>query len=258
MPLILPLLLFISLASGIPSSATNTTATPTYCGTTWVSVYSPTYTIDFDIPSITPPLPCPGAYSTQDGACCSGSCISCPNFAFCGPSAGNISARSIEDGGDRCTCSDGELLYSMPLDPCVKENPFYSGCPGNMAEGVCCSGPGLFFSSNYSSSTTASLVATSADLDGFGGETEATTTYTPVCSSGTALFSLVTEAGATSTSTYPPGVGYSNTLCYTCPLYTRTSTSRSRGGVAARTAPAGPAAAMVTVVAGAVAAWGVM
>ena len=230
---------------------TPTTTTPSYCGTTWVSVYSPTYTIEMDLPQETPPLPCPGAYSTQDGACCSGSCISCPSFSFCGPSAGNSSSSSssssanppvgaVQDSGSvarsNCTCPDGVLLYALPLDPCVANNPFYSGCPGNMAEGVCCSGPGIGYSpvssSGSSSGSSSSTTATATD----GELAPETTVLTPVCRYDTALWSVTTlPDGERSTSTYPPGVGYSNTICGTCPLYTRTSTSK---GAAGRTAAA--------------------
>ncbi|KAF2149208.1 hypothetical protein K461DRAFT_270834 [Myriangium duriaei CBS 260.36] len=221
----------------------TTTTTPAYCGTTWTSVYSPTYTFPDSSPTITPPLPCPGAYSPQDGFCCSGSCIACPGAAICGPSVGNsstnatLNARSPLDldssallpRGDasKCTCPDGVPLFSFPLDPCVSANPFYSGCPGNMAGGVCCSGPGIGY--NFSVAST-----TETDPNFAGAETS----YTPICMYNTALYSVTTFGdGEKSTSTYPPGVGYSNTICFTCPLYTR-STSSSKGGAARTAAPA--------------------
>lgn len=47
-----------------------------------------------------------------------------------------------------------------------------------------------------------------------------------VCTGGTAVFNVTTAAdGAVGTTTLPPGLGYTQTRCFTCPLYTRTSTS---------------------------------
>lgn len=163
-----------------------------YCTTAPSSVYRPSLFSDINpTPTIIPPLPCPGVYATQEGYCCSGG-ISCP-------------------GNGTCNCPNGTLVYSLPLAPCVTQNPYYSGCPGNMLGGLCCSGPGIFLQGEYG--------------EGWS---------TPMCNHGTAVYNVTTAAdGTVGTTTLPPGVSYTETRCFTCPLYTRTSTSSA---AAARTA----------------------
>ncbi|GAB7351851.1 hypothetical protein MBLNU459_g2408t1 [Dothideomycetes sp. NU459] len=161
-----------------------------YCTTAPSSVYSPSYTL-YDpnaMPQVTPPLPCPGVYAVQQGYCCSNGfdCLS---------------------GDGTCTCPNGTLVYSLPLAPCVTQNPDYSGCPGNMMAGLCCSGPGIFMGSDYNG-----------------------TVSWPVCTFGTAVFNVTTAAdGTVATTTLPPGISATNTICGTCPLYTRSSTKTSAG-----------------------------
>ncbi|KAF2815131.1 uncharacterized protein BDZ99DRAFT_515884 [Mytilinidion resinicola] len=140
-------------------------------------------------PTVTPPLPCPGWYATQQGYCCS---------------------DGINCSGGTCTCPNGTLVYSLPLAPCVSENPQWTGCPGNMMHGLCCSGPGIFMSGPYNG-----------------------TWSTAVCDQGTAVFNVTTAMdGKVGTTTLPPGISYTETRCFTCPLYTRTTSSK---GLAART-----------------------
>jgi hypothetical protein len=52
-------------------------------------------------------------------------------------------------------------------------------------------------------------------------------------SPGTAVFNVTTAVdGTVGTTTLPPGISYTDTRCYTCPLYTRTTSSSA---LAART-----------------------
>jgi len=118
------ILIFAFLLREVSSQTPIPSATPAYCTTAPTSVYSPTYRQFAPTPRVTPPIPCPGAYAIQNGVCCS-------NGFDC-----------LNPGNNTCTCVGGPLLWSMPLEPCVTQNPYYSGCPGNMLRGLCCSGPG--------------------------------------------------------------------------------------------------------------------
>lgn len=176
----------VTLLSLILLIPTTLAQDPAYCTTSWTSVYAPTYVLPFSTtPTVIPPLPCPGAYAVQEGTCCNDTAYSCAN-GF-------------------CTCPNGTVIYSAPLAPCATINPFYSGCPGNMLDGLCCSGPGIFQNGPYSAS---------ADQ------------LTPVCTMGTALCTVTTQNdGLVSTRTLPPSISYTDSVCGTCPLYTRTSTA---------------------------------
>jgi hypothetical protein len=170
---------------------TTATPSPDYC-TSW-SVKTWTFSDYFANPTstLTPPLPCPGWYSSQQGYCCSGNSIRC--------------------SGKQCSCPDGSLVYTLPLAPCVTNNPNWSGCPGNMMGNLCCSGPGIAI---------------------FGTPSDANVTGSwPECIGGTEIFRISAVADATTTrtvtTTMPPGISYTETRCFTCPLYTKTSTSRA-------------------------------
>lgn len=220
----------------VAQTPTQTTNQPDYCGTTWTSVYSPTYTLYGDPPNPTPPLPCPGIYSPQDGFCCSESCIWCADYSICllpgvgdnGTTINSTSTASVPPpsgtGADRCRCPDGTPVYALPLETCVSRNPFWNGCPGNMLKGLCCAGAGVILTRPPDTATTTQsdehYIHTSNDPNTEWDD------YSPVCTGNTALFTVTTdESGAESTSSLPPGISYSNPLCYTCPLYTRSSTA---------------------------------
>lgn len=161
----------------------STVYTQDYCATAPSSIYTPPYTIAYSTPSVIPPIPCNGIYAIQEGYCCSNG-FSCP-------------------GDGTCSCSNGTLIYSLPLAPCVTQNPYYSGCPGSMLAGLCCSGPGIFMQGPYNA-----------------------TWSTAVCNHGTAIYNITTATdGAIGTTTLPPGISYTQTRCFTCPLYTRTSSA---------------------------------
>lgn len=171
---------------------TNTVAfAQDYCTTAPSSVYSPTYS-PFTYATVVPPIPCDGQYAIQQGYCCKSGfdCINAQN--------------------NTCTCLGGPLLWKLPLAPCVTQNPYYSGCPGNMLDGLCCSGPGVFMQGLYND----------------------TVNSWPVCNGCTAVFNATTAAdGTVQTTTLPPGISYTNTVCGTCPLtagvYAKPSTTKS-------------------------------
>ncbi|KAF2761835.1 hypothetical protein EJ05DRAFT_472792 [Pseudovirgaria hyperparasitica] len=173
-----------SIAIAVTTNPQTPTSLPSYCTTAPSSVYIPTYTLSGDDDTSTPPLPCNKAtYATQEGYCCSNG-IACAN--------------------GECTCPNGTLIYSLPLEPCVTLNPYYSGCPGNILRDLCCSGPGVFaYAEEYGGSMT-----------------------TPQCWHGaTQVWTRTTmPGGEVVTSTLPPGISYTETRCFTCPLYTRSST----------------------------------
>jgi len=288
------------LASSVTSaqSPSTTTSKPAYCGTEWYSVYAPTYTIFDESPSATPPLPCPGIYTPQNGFCCSGHCVSCPGYSGCllsnvnlssstsypnlinytipstetlrltgrGLDAFDLLARSNINGsnsGDElgfeppnaagCSCSDGDIVYQLPFEPCVEGNPFYTGCPGNMGVGICCSGPGISFDNpddddDDGPSTSEDWGINNADTNTCSASVVPSvnapeSSWSATCMYNTALYAVSTlEDGTATTSTLPPGIGYSNTRCYTCPLYT----SSTPGTEPSRTAGAAGAAALIT------------
>jgi hypothetical protein len=71
---------------------------------------------------LVPPIPCPGVYAIHRGICC---------------------AAKFDWLADRCHGHDHSPAWTLPLAPCVTANPFWSGCPGNMMDGLCCSGAEL-------------------------------------------------------------------------------------------------------------------
>jgi len=163
----------------------TTTRAQDYCTTapTYSSIWEPTITFSESNPTVTPPLPCPAWYAVQEGYCCS---------------------NGFQCSGGSCTCPNGTLIYSLPLAPCVSQNPQWSGCPGNMMQGLCCSGPGIFVGGDYNGTW-----STAACIGG-----------------GTAVFNVTTASdGTVGTTTLPPGISYTETRCFTCPLYTRTTSS---------------------------------
>jgi hypothetical protein len=72
-----------------------------------------------DSRGVVAPLPCPGEYVAHAGICCAGRYSSTLN---------------------RCHGNSQTPLWTLPLAPCVSQNPAWSGCPGNMFDGLCCSG----------------------------------------------------------------------------------------------------------------------
>jgi hypothetical protein len=111
----------------------------------------------------TPPIPCTGEYAANRGICCPG------KFSYA-----------------HGACKDGAApLWTLPLAPCVTQHPQWSGCPGNMMDGLCCSG---------------------AD---FVGERVEKGEFKPAecAGGGTALFSVTKlPNGQLSTTTLPPGM----------------------------------------------------
>ena len=160
-------------------SATTTDAGPyDYCTST-TSADGPFFTGKGDV---IPPIPCEnGYYNVQAGFCCMGLNTTCENL--------------------KCQCNDSDKWWQLPLDDCIKDNPQWSGCPGNMLNGLCCSGPGI--------------VLRGADM-------------TPACTDGSAIFTVMTSNGTTSTSTLASS-GPTTSLSTTSTT-TSLSTSASPGG----------------------------
>src|ERR1700743_1874934 len=69
---------------------------------------------------LVPPLPCPGEYVAPRGICC---------------------AAKFDWTAERCHGANHVPVWAIPLAPCVTQNPRWSGCPGNIIDGLCCSGP---------------------------------------------------------------------------------------------------------------------
>jgi hypothetical protein len=65
------------------------------------------------------PLPCPGEYAAVRGVCCAG---------------------KFDWAAARCHGHEHTPVWALPLAPCVSQNPNWSRCPGNMMDGLCCSG----------------------------------------------------------------------------------------------------------------------
>lgn len=171
-----------------PSTTTTGTAPYDYCTSTTSaedSIFTP------DANDVIPPIPCQGAYYVQEGFCCMGLNSTCVD-------------------GD-CDCIDSDAWWQLPLDDCVQNNPQWSGCPGNMMKGLCCSGP--------------DVALEGAEL-------------TPVCPTGTPVFTVRTTNGTTSTSTFPEAstTGMSITLL-SSPTATSLTTSSSPGAAGRTAAP---------------------
>ncbi|KAJ6561698.1 hypothetical protein B0H19DRAFT_1142348 [Mycena capillaripes] len=121
---------------------------------------------------ITPPVECPGAYYTYGGVCCTGNKML------------DCSYSDIFNGYQTPSscCLPDHFVFALPLSDAqiaaAQANGTYSGCPGNMRLGLCCSGAVIY-------------------EDDSGAD---------VCSLGTALFTATTLAdGRVSTSSFPPG-----------------------------------------------------
>ncbi|KAF7337058.1 hypothetical protein MVEN_02143000 [Mycena venus] len=120
---------------------------------------------------ITSPTLCPGIYLNYGGVCCSGTTLL------------DCSYSDIYDGYQMPSscCPPGTFQWALPLTDAeiaaVQANGTYSGCPGNMRLGLCCSGSIIY-------------------EDDSGKD---------VCSLGTALFTASTLSdGRVSTSSFPP------------------------------------------------------
>ncbi|KAJ7282781.1 hypothetical protein C8J57DRAFT_51492 [Mycena rebaudengoi] len=121
---------------------------------------------------ITPPVSCPGVYWNYAGVCCG------PGIEMVGCTYPD---RYSNAGPESC-CPPGNFWWSLPLSDAsiaaAKANGTYSGCPGNMRLGVCCSGAIIY-------------------EDDSGND---------VCSSGTVVFVASTLAdGSVKTSMAPSG-----------------------------------------------------
>ncbi|KAJ7817748.1 hypothetical protein B0H14DRAFT_3474376 [Mycena olivaceomarginata] len=121
---------------------------------------------------ITPPIECPGAYVNYGGICCSGNQLL--DCSYSDIYAGYQTPFSC--------CLPGHFIWALPLSDAditaAQANGTYSGCPGNMRLGLCCSGSVIYEDDSGSD----------------------------VCSLGTALFTASTLAdGRISTSSFPPG-----------------------------------------------------
>ncbi|KAJ7883941.1 hypothetical protein B0H13DRAFT_2343892 [Mycena leptocephala] len=120
---------------------------------------------------ITPPVSCPGAYYNYGGICCTGNAML------------DCSYSDLFNGYQTpaSCCPPGRFLWALPLSDAQiaasQANGTYSGCPGNMRLGLCCSGAVIY-------------------EDDSGAD---------VCSLGTALFTASTLSdGRVSTSSFPP------------------------------------------------------
>ncbi|KAF2087482.1 hypothetical protein K490DRAFT_65870 [Saccharata proteae CBS 121410] len=127
--------------------------------------------------TVTPPIKCPGVYYTQAGVCCSGQ-----NFLGCSWS----DVASGQADPKQC-CPSGKFVYALPLSTEqiseAEANGTYSGCPGTMEGGLCCSGPVVFFENGQQ-----------------------------VCSYGTPVFSVSTAVdGEQVTSSLPSGAASTTT-----------------------------------------------
>ncbi|KAJ7679279.1 hypothetical protein DFH06DRAFT_1415284 [Mycena polygramma] len=121
---------------------------------------------------ITPPVECPGIYYNYGGICCSGNTMLDCSFSdiltgFQTPSS---------------CCPPNQFVWALPLSDAqiaaAQANGTYTGCPGNMRLGLCCSGAIIY-------------------EDDSGAD---------VCSLGTALFTASTlSGGRVSTSSFPSG-----------------------------------------------------
>ncbi|KAJ7662988.1 hypothetical protein B0H17DRAFT_1093157 [Mycena rosella] len=146
------LALFLALHSPGSQAATPTTSSKSY--------------------QITPPVACPGLYYTYGGVCCTGNTML------------DCSYSDIADGFQTPSscCPPGAFGWALPLSDAqiaaAQANGTYTGCPGNMRLGLCCSG-GIIYEDD-----------SGAD----------------VCSLGTAVFTATTLSdGRVSTSSFPPG-----------------------------------------------------
>lgn len=145
---------------------------------------------------ITPPVACPGLYYTYGGVCCSGNTML------------DCSYSDILDGYQTpaSCCPPGAFVWALPLSDAqiaaAKANGTYTGCPGNMRLGLCCSG-GIIYEDD-----------SGAD----------------VCSLGTAVFTASTLAdGSVSTSTFPPGPTTSQPALITTGAPTAAATGAALG-----------------------------
>ncbi|KAJ6514754.1 hypothetical protein DFH09DRAFT_1196220 [Mycena vulgaris] len=143
---------------------------------------------------ITPPVPCPGGYYTYGGVCCGG------NRSL------DCSYSDIADGYQTPSscCVPGTFIWALPLSgadiAAATANGTYTGCPGNMRLGLCCSGAIIY-----------------EDESG-----------ADVCSLGTALFQASTLAdGSVSTSSFPSGPTSSEPAWYS--LITAASSATPTG-----------------------------
>lgn len=180
-------------STSAPSTAatkTTKTAPYDYCTSTSTAGLS---TATPDENEVISPIPCSGLYTVQAGFCCQGGSL-------------NVTCEESD-----CECPGSDEWWQLPLDDCVENNPLWSGCPGNMLKGLCCSGPGIGVG----------LADSSPDcLDG-----------------GTPVFTVRTANGTASTSTFPPSSTTGVSITSAATLLT-TSTSP---GAAGRTAAPGDA-----------------
>ena len=103
------------------SSILTAPATATYCDAPATTITRAASLNSFK--DVVPPLPCDGTYFPQDGRCCKISETEEGHF-------------SSED----CLDDPSKLVFQMPLASCVRSNPAWNGCPGNMLHGTCCNG----------------------------------------------------------------------------------------------------------------------
>jgi hypothetical protein len=149
-------LLVISLL--LEHATAETASSPTYCNPSAPHInHAPD-------PRFTPPIPCAGEYNPYKGICCSG---------------------KYDWIHGSCRSADSTAAWTLPLAPCVTQHPQWSGCPGNMMDGLCCSGPHVL-----------------------GQRIERAAWRPAECLEGaTAVFSVATGPdGTASTTTLPPGL----------------------------------------------------
>ncbi|KAJ6611942.1 hypothetical protein B0H10DRAFT_2046623 [Mycena sp. CBHHK59/15] len=143
---------------------------------------------------ITPPVACPGVYYTYGGVCCGGNKML------------DCSYSDIFDGYQTPSscCLPGAFIWALPLSDvqiaAAKANGTYTGCPGNMRLGLCCSGAVIYEDDSgvdvCSLGTTVFVASTLAD------GSVSTSSFPPgPTSSEPAWYSLITASGATATPT---------------------------------------------------------
>ncbi|KAB2578278.1 hypothetical protein BFW01_g8648 [Lasiodiplodia theobromae] len=177
-----------------PSAAVTTTAND--ADEDISTTTTPTTTTTGDSFQITPPIPCPGLYYTYGGVCCAGNQMLDCDY------------DELYEGQQEPSscCPAGQFVWALPLSEeqiaDAQSSGDYSGCPGNMRNGVCCSGGVIY-----------------RDDDA------------EVCSLGSVVWVAVTEeSGEVVTSSVPPSSSVAATTTTTGGVRTTTS---SQTGVAA-------------------------
>ncbi|KAI6354657.1 hypothetical protein MCOR25_008514 [Pyricularia grisea] len=112
-------------------------------------------------------------------------------------------------------CSGSGVEWQLPLAPCVTSNPLYNGCPGNMLNNVCCESARVAF------------------VDG-----------NVSCENGRSLFTVMTSADKTVTSSFgpattTPGPSTSQTPPSANPASSTIQSTTTTGGIQSTTKTGG-------------------